>query len=290
MLLLALAHCLSALAPPTVRTTNGTVSGIAADGVATFLGIPFAAPPVASLRFQRPQTHPGWPGVLKAVSAGPKCVQGALGTALFSSSSENCLVLNVFAPLEGIAPGARTLAPVLFYIHGGGMVAGSATTSGQGLANLTGHVVFAIQYRLGVLGFFSPRSPPPNLGLEDQKLALRWAAENAEAFGGDRRRVMIFGCSAGGASVAGLLVSPDVSGLYRAAALESPGGHQGWMGDGARSDDDWMSAALNGENSDALAKEVGCEGGRSDLPCLRSLPLDKLYVPSRGRRFAPALV
>jgi len=100
---------------------------------------------------------------------------------------------------------------------------------------------------------------------------------------------MIFGCSAGGASVAGLLVNRAADGLYSAAALESPGGHQGWMVDAVRNDDDWMVSSLVESNSDTLARQLGC-ASRADLECLQATPLDRLYEFSRRLRFAPSLI
>ena len=120
-------------------------------------------------------------------------------------------------------------------------------------------------------------------------LAGRWVRENAAAFGGDPLNVMIFGCSAGGASVAGLLVNRAADRLYSAAALESPGGHQGWMVDAVRNDDDWMVSSLVESNSDTLARQLGC-ASRADLECLQATPLDRLYEFSRRLRFAPSLI
>ena len=270
---------------PTVKLTNGTVAGTASNGIATFLGIPYAAPPIGSLRFRKPAPHASWSGVRDATARGNTCVMGS-----GKQGSEDCLVLNVFTPLSSFEERGAAKRPVLFYIHGGGFVEGSATTSGENLSQLSGQVVVAIQYRLGALGFLSTEAPPPNLGLEDQLFALRWVNENAAAFGGDADSVMIFGCSAGGASVAGLLISPAATGLYHAAGIESPGGHQGWMGDKKRSDDDWMDAALNLNNSEALAKQLGCAGGRSDVGCLQALDVSTLYAASSALRLAPSLV
>ena len=111
--------------------------------------------------------------------------------------------------------------------------------------------------------------------------------------GGDPDKIMILGCSAGGASVAGMLTMPDAWGLYSAAAIESPGGHQGWMGcsaDGScpRGDDDFMSAKLNLANSVALSKQVGC-ADNTDVECLQQVDLATLYTPSMLLRFAPSL-
>ncbi|EGB03211.1 hypothetical protein AURANDRAFT_7103, partial [Aureococcus anophagefferens] len=131
--------------------------------------------------------------------------------------SEDCLYVNAYSTM---VPGR----PVMVYVHGGGFVSGAATRSAANLTRLTGSVVFAPQYRLGVLGFFGG----DNRGLGDQLRALAWVRDNCAAFGGDPARVMVFGVSAGGASVAHLLVEPRAAGLFSAAALESPGGHQGW--------------------------------------------------------------
>ena len=202
--------------------------------------------------------------------------------AAAGGGSEDCLFVNVFRP-QGASQ-----APVMFYVHGGGFVAGEATTAGHNLANLTGHVIVAIQYRLSTFGFLSPDAPPTNFGLQDQRFALKWVHDNAVALGADPRRILIFGCSAGGASVAGMLVHRPLDGLYSAAGIESPGGHQGWMAGPVRSDDDWMSPTLNLNNSHFVATAVGCESA-ADLACLRRVESDKLYSAGRKRRLAPAL-
>lgn len=154
-------------------------------------------------------------------------------------ASEDCLFLNAFVPAAALNRSASDpLLPIMFYIHGGGFVSGSAPST-PSMAALTGHVVFATQCesfcllnytrttlflcrelavaarwlitvnrhshhiadRLGVFGFFSTEQPPTNLGLADQRLALRWVRDNAEFFGGDPNRIIIFGCSAGGVFV-----------------------------------------------------------------------------------------
>jgi para-nitrobenzyl esterase len=189
--------------------------------------------------------------------------------------------------LEQITDPMPALKPIMFYIHGGGFVAGSAAV-GWNLANLTGHMVVSFEYRLGVLGFLSTESPPTNFGLEDQQFALKWVHDNAKYFGGDASQIMIYGCSAGGASVAGMLTNTAMDGLYTSAGIESPGGHQGWMVGATRSDDDWMSTELNIANSNSLAAELGCKGA-SDVGCLQQLDLDTLYQKSKGSHFAPAM-
>ena len=240
----------SAPLTPVALTTNGSVSGVVQDDVAGFLGIPFAAPPTGTRRFLPPAAHPGWNGTRAAVLRGHSCLQADF------LGSEDCLFINVFTPLAQLPPVAQgtrgaavsgsgagvealtrqqprsvaanaPLRPVMFYIHGGGFVSGSASDNIWNFTRLTGHVLFATQYRLGALGFLTTgqnsSAPPENLGLADQRFALQWVRENARAFGGDPEQIMIFGCSAGGASVAGMLTMPTAFGMYKAAGIESPG-------------------------------------------------------------------
>ena len=99
---------------------------------------------------------------------------------------------------------------------------------------------------------------------------------------------MIFGCSAGGASVAGMLTMPDAFGLYQAAGIESPGGHQGWMTGDVRTDDDWTTPSLNRNHSLALAAKLGCQTP-TNLTCLHNLSVSTVFDASTAYRFAPAL-
>lgn len=176
---------------------------------------------------------------------------------------------------------------MLVEIHGGGFQSGRASQLWN-LTRLTGAVAVSIQYRLGVLGFFSTSTVPPVLGLQDQRLALQWVRDNAAAFGGDPTRVMLYGSSAGAASVAGHLVLPESAGLFHAAAIESPGGHQGWMPGTKRTDDDWMSTQMVNSFSDQLAKSLGC-GTPSNVECLRAVDVQMLGAAASKLRFAPAL-
>ncbi|KAH8047814.1 major facilitator superfamily-like protein [Aureococcus anophagefferens] len=230
----------------------------AAANVTEFLGVPFAAPP---LRFADAAAAAPWNGTRVAPPA-----------ARASGGSEDCLYVNAYSTM---VPGR----PVMVYVHGGGFVSGAATRSAANLTRLTGSVVFA-QYRLGVLGFFGG----DNRGLGDQLRALAWVRDNCAAFGATRR-VMVFGVSAG-ASVAHLLVEPSAAGLFSAAALESPGGHQGWMAPGARPDDDFAAPAVVA-NASAAAAAPGC--AVDDFSCLRAAPLAALLAAAKGARFAPSL-
>lgn len=216
----------------TVTITAGKITGVVLDGtVVSYKGIPYAAPPVASLRWKPPQPVKPWEGVLKATDYGPACSQKK-GSLLFSRKyaklSEDCLYLNIWTP----APSAqREKLPVMLWIHGGAFMIGSASDDfyqGKYLAS-KGVVVVTINYRLGPFGFLahpllsreSPQNVSGNYGLLDQIMALQWVRDNIAAFGGDSSRVTIFGESAGGRAVAHLMVSPLAKGLFHRAIMQS---------------------------------------------------------------------
>lgn len=209
---------------PIVRVKSGALRGArSATGIESFLGIPFTAPPVGSLRWRPPQDPAAWTGVRDATHYSSACTQRNN-----SHSSEDCLYLNVWTP----AKSDSERLPVMAWIHGGGFVGGSGSDpkfDGTRLAQ-KGVVVVTINYRLGVFGFLarpdltkeSPHHASGNYGLMDQLYALRWVQENIGSFGGDPHRVTVFGESAGATSIGYLLVSPLAKGLFQAAILESP--------------------------------------------------------------------
>ena len=209
-----------------VETSYGKVRGAEiADGVITWLGIPYARPPLADARLRPPQPPQPWTGVRDAAEYGDRSPQpepfpepGA------PPASEDCLYLNVTA-----AAGAKR-RPVLFWIHGGGYEMGhGADQAGHGFAFAQSHgiVVVTFNYRLGALGFLDVEgeSPAGALGLHDQIAALRWTYQNIAGFGGDPERITVYGLSAGGKSVTNLLASPLAAGLIRQAAESSGGDH-----------------------------------------------------------------
>ncbi|MBS0395642.1 MAG: carboxylesterase family protein [Proteobacteria bacterium] len=229
--LLALAAGLAAAAgvaaPPIVRTEAGAVQG--SDGpILAFKGIPYAAPPVGAGRWRPPAPAPHWSGVRDATRFGNDCVQSPWIVSSGQPTSEDCLTLNVWTP----ATGRDAHRPVLVFVYGGGFIGGTsayALYDGAALA-AQGAVVVSFNYRIGILGFLahpmltaeSPRHASGNYGLLDQIAALRWVRANIRAFGGDPRRVTVFGESAGAASIAMLLTSPLARGLFTGAILESP--------------------------------------------------------------------
>ncbi|MBO9576239.1 MAG: carboxylesterase family protein [Sphingobium sp.] len=213
-------------AAPVVAIDSGKLAGTAKDGMASFLGIPYAAPPVGDLRWRAPQPVKGWEGVRPATAFGSVCRQTADWVKL--PQSEDCLVLNVWAPA---AKAARPY-PVLVYIHGGALTSGHGSEwgpeAGKGMVR-KGVILVTINYRVGIFGFFphpeiaadAPDHATGNQGFRDQIAALQWVKRNIAAFGGDPHRVTIAGESAGGSSVAALTVSPMASGLFQRAIAES---------------------------------------------------------------------
>lgn len=220
----------AALAEPVVKAPAGAVRGVEAGGLQVFKGIPYAAPPVGALRWKPPIAAPVWTGVRDALDFGPACPQpkpraGSIYASPLKAFSEDCLSLNVWAP------GKAKKAPVLVWIHGGSLIAGSSAEGmydGAALAK-QGVVVVSINYRLGVLGYMahpelsaeSPDHVSGNYGLLDQIAALKWVRANIGAFGGDPANVTIAGESAGALSVMYLMASPPARGLFHKAIAQS---------------------------------------------------------------------
>ncbi|XP_076135959.1 fatty acyl-CoA hydrolase precursor, medium chain-like [Alosa pseudoharengus] len=199
--------------------------------VHSYLGVPFAKPPVGPLRLAPPQPVQGWEGVRDATKQPPMCLQDRQISLFFAKEynmvmeipevSEDCLYLNVYTPAK---PADDAKLPVMVWIHGGALVMGSASFyDGSVLAAYQNVVVVLIQYRLGLLGFFSTGddNAPGNWGLLDQVAALQWVQENIQSFGGDPSSVTIFGESAGGVSVSLQILSPLSTGLFHRAIAES---------------------------------------------------------------------
>jgi para-nitrobenzyl esterase len=286
-----------AQAPPVVRVEGGDVQGVVADGVESFKGIPFAAPPVGEWRWRPPQKALVWTGVRQAAEFGADCMQGRFGPPPPGAPparvpSEDCLYLNVWRPAA-----ATARLPVMVWIHGGGFVGGSGAspfTSGAQLAK-QGVVLVSINYRLGRFGFFAfpalsrerPDELKANYAYMDQIAALQWVKRNIAAFGGDPDNVTIFGFSAGGVSVHSLLASPMARGLFHKAIAQSAGSRDSVLTarpmreDGA--DPNYpVSAETIGIT---FARSMGIEGADdAALASLRSLSAEQIL---RGTPAAP---
>lgn len=217
--------------PVTVRIQEGTLQGVVVDGIGTFKGIPFAAPPVGKNRWRAPQPVKPWKGVLYANSYGPLPMQNRAGAIFWAGSffpkvSEDCLYLNVWTPAKSLTE----KLPVMVWIHGGAFVSGTAGSRFYEGADLAKHgvVVVSVSYRLGAFGFFAHPElaresgrGSGNYGLMDQIAGLRWVKRNIAQFGGDDGNVTIFGESAGGSSVGLLAASPEARGLFHKIISES---------------------------------------------------------------------
>ena len=215
----------------TVETANGRVCGFSKDGIFRFNGIPYAKPPVGTLRWRMPEPAETWAGVRDCSRFGPIApqIQGAAegllgGTA--GQKSEDCLYLNIWTPA-----GDGQKRPVMVWIHGGAFVTGAGsvgTYNGKHMALKGDVVVVTINYRLGAFGFLNLADATGGIlpgtgaeGIADQVAALRWVKANIAAFGGDPDNVTVFGESAGGMSVGALLAAPSAAGLFHKAIPQS---------------------------------------------------------------------
>ncbi|MGV9270629.1 carboxylesterase/lipase family protein [Kitasatospora sp. NPDC003701] len=215
---------------PVVRTTQGALRGArAADGVAAFRNIPYAAPPTGPLRFLPPQPPSPWSGERDATRPGPTAPQAPyappLDTLLPETAvpGEDYLNLNVWAP----DPAPAALRPVMVWLHGGAFTNGSGSLpmyDGTAFAR-DGVVLVTLNYRLGAEGFLHLPGTVPNRGLLDQIAALGWVRDNIAAFGGDPGNVTVFGQSAGAMSIAALPAVERGRGLFHRAILQSGAAH-----------------------------------------------------------------
>ncbi len=225
-------------APVTVQTKQGALRGVTRDGVAVFLGVPYAAS-TAGRRFLPPLPAEPWEGVRDATEHGHIAPQeGALvGGNLGDSRTvgpmppgleqgEDCLVLNIYTPA---ADDARR--PVMVWLHGRGFASGSGSEGwydGTNLAKRGDVVVVTINHRLNVFGYLHLADLAGEAfagsgvaGMLDAVEALRWLRENVAAFGGDPDNVTIFGESGGGRKVCTLLAMPSAQGLFHRGIIQS---------------------------------------------------------------------
>ncbi len=228
--------CLSALSlvAGEVRVESGLVQGVPGTNpeITVYRGIPYATPPVGDLRWRAPKPPAKWDGVRKADHFSATCMQ----TPYAENSpyrqepapvSEDCLYLNIWTG----AKSAKERRPVMVWIHGGALTRGAGSLpiyDGEALAQ-KGVVLVTINYRLGVFGFFahpeltkeSDTHSSGQYGILDQIQALQWVHNNIEQFGGDPKKVTIFGESAGSWSINTLVASPLTKGLFQRAIGES---------------------------------------------------------------------
>ncbi|HYP25786.1 MAG TPA: carboxylesterase/lipase family protein [Blastocatellia bacterium] len=289
-----------------VKIDSGPISGseLGEDkGVRVFKGIPFAAPPVGSLRWKPPQPVKSWKGIRECTTFGPACPQIDLLERLYGQklgpTSEDCLYLNVWTPSKK----SSDRLPVMVWIHGGSYTMGSGATAaydGEALAR-QGVVVVTINYRLGPFGFFahpeltkeSKNKSSGNYGLLDQIASLQWVRRNIASFGGDPMRVTIFGESAGAGSVCYLMSSPLAKGLFHRAIAQSGSA----FGQNRHLKETWYGLEPMEKVGERVAAQLGCDKEKDVLAALRAKTPDELlkgsnvasnfFFSDSGNRFAP---
>jgi para-nitrobenzyl esterase len=214
-----------------VDTNSGQLRGVHRhSGGAEFLGIPYAQPPVGNLRWREPAPVPAWKSVRDAKAFGAPCAQPALGDWNkhdAETSKEDCLYLNV---ITAVWPPKKPL-PVMLWIHGGGNLGGTASSTlyKDGTLVQYGVVLVTVNYRLGIFGFLahpeltreSSHHGSGDYGLMDQIAALRWVRENIAKFGGDPGNITVFGQSGGAQDTGLLMASPLSKDQFQRAIAES---------------------------------------------------------------------
>ncbi|HEV2531915.1 carboxylesterase/lipase family protein [Phenylobacterium sp.] len=260
--------------PAKVKIGQGVLVGEQAGGIASFRGVPFAAAPVGDLRWKPPQPAPHWSGERAASAYSANCMQRTRPGG--AKPSEDCLYLNVQAPA-----GAKG-APVMVWIHGGSNTGGSGAMYDSPAFAKDGVVMVTINYRLGPFGFFAhpairkaagANEPLADYSLMDQLAALKWVQANIKAFGGDPKRVTVFGESAGAIDIYALLGLKGARGLFSQAIVES---NITW-GDSAP----LAKAEADGQ---ALAVRAGASPAAT-LAELKAIRAEKLATAQEGALF-----
>lgn len=290
-LLMGLAFSFTASAQQTnafpVQTTiaNGTIEGLynTHTGIQTYFGIPFAQPPVGSLRWKAPQAVINWKGVKQTKKFGPRPMQTLVFGDMDSRSdgvSEDCLYLNVWTP----AKRTDKNLPVLVYFYGGGNVAGDASEpryDGESMAK-QGIVVVTCNYRLNIFGFFThpqlsaeaPYKASGNYGMLDQLAALQWVQKNIAKFGGNPAKVTIAGESAGSIGVSYQMASPLAKKLIAGAIGESGAGIHPTL------------APVTLKEGETIGADFVKNNGYSTIAQLRALPARDIYeMYNESKRF-----
>ncbi|KAL4976884.1 Alpha/Beta hydrolase protein [Aspergillus desertorum] len=279
----------------TVITSSGIVHGIyndTAHRVRAFLGIPYGEPPTGDLRFAPPQPRTPAQHPINASTFGAPCPQvysydtesiwSVLPYRIWNAEemSEDCLFVNVWAPAERRTKGrtAETeegrrkgkAKAVMLFVHGGGFGEGAGSVGfydGVDLATERDVVVVTFNYRLNIFGY--PNAPgldsaEQNVGLLDQRLAVEWVHQNIAGFGGDPDRILLFGQSAGGASVDAYTYAYPEDPLVSAFALQS--GTVSLFNNADAAHANW----------NRLSTAVGCGAGDESLACMRKIPFPKI--------------
>jgi para-nitrobenzyl esterase len=278
----------------TVEVTGGAIEGVDQDGIFSYKGIPFAAPPVGDLRWKAPAPVEPWTGVRKADAFGPACMQAPNSMGNTAPVSEDCLYLNVWSPAKKL----DEKLPVIFWIYGGGFSGGSTSIpmyDGTGFAE-KGMVFVSVAYRVGPFGFLAhpelsreSGKGSGTYGLEDMIAGLEWVKENINRFGGNPSNVTIFGHSAGGAAVSLLAASPVAKGLFQRVICMS-GGSFAPLQTSDRAGAGMRMPAL--ELAESRGEEFLKRLGAADIKAARALSAEEVQETLTGgmggMRFQPA--
>ena len=261
---------------------SGLIEGVRDGAVAVYKSIPYAAPPIDGLRWAAPQPPLRWNGVRHATSFGPICMQAGVSVpgAAAEPVSEDCLTLSIWTP----AVPAREKLPVMVWIPGGGFTQASGSMPlywGDALAR-RGVVVVTINYRVGVFGFLahpeltrqSRHRSSGNYGVLDQIAALEWIKRNIAEFGGDSKRITIWGQSAGSTSVSLLMASPPARGLFHRAI-----GQSGALFTPPEATGDPAAWYLKG--AEARGLKFAAVLGATSIDALRAVPADRVLKAGR---------
>jgi para-nitrobenzyl esterase len=212
-----------------VQTTYGKVRGVIRDGVAMHLGIHYGADTGGANRFLPPRPPARWTGVRDALKKGSPCPQARFFSGVFfedrNPPSEDCLVLNVWSPVNG------KRLPVMVYFHGGaymGESGGSDAYDGFELAKVGEVVVVTLNHRVNVFGYGyvgegtdERFASSGNVGQLDLLAAMHWVRDNIANFSGDPGNVTIFGESGGGGKVSCYMAMPAARGTFHKAIVQS---------------------------------------------------------------------
>ncbi|CAK5277034.1 unnamed protein product [Mycena citricolor] len=271
---------LGASGAPSVKLGKTTVIGttLPTFGQELFAGIPYAKPPIGELRFKPTVLTTSLNGSsFNATQFGPACLQPlAGGTAhslpVGSPISEDCLTINIIRP---IGVNSTSKLPVMFWTYGGGFFVGASEVYNasalvaQSVERGTPVILVNFNYRLGPLGF--PQGTEAlnegslNLALRDQLAALEWVQKNIGKFGGDKRKVLAFGQSAGSMITSLQFLNPRMDKLVRAAIFESGAQSSGGgMFEPARRDNVWSLFV------GAVPSCASLAGTNSTFSCLRN--------------------
>lgn len=267
-------------AGPLATAPAGSFRGVTAQGVDSWRGIRYAEATGGERRWRDPEPAAASEGEVDATSFGPVCPQAVSPAVALGDDavmSEDCLVLNVWAPAstaasEGAGTGAAR--PVMVWLHGGAYTFGASSQRLYDATSLVTRgdvVVVTINYRLAAFGFLDLSGLLPdggfdrNLALKDVLLALRWVQRNIAAFGGDPGRVTVFGESAGGGLVTTLLATPSAEGLFHRAIAQSSPASSMYGTDRAR------------DVAARFVRELGIDpADASAATALRDTPVDRL--------------